>query len=94
MIVDRYSEALERVTGDEPRACPWAAMRDPFVVAVMGAARAATGEDTTPALLLEADPPHAVWLGVQHYVAIRDRVRALVRDEHRKEAERKRAARG
>ena len=94
MIVDRYAEGIEKLTGVAPMTCPWRTFRDPFVASVMEASRACSGEETVPALLLELDLPHAVWQGLLHFVSVRERVRADRRRSEREAHERKAKARG
>lgn len=58
----------ERVAGKAPQTCPWQAFRDPVVrdvLAYYGIAQ--TGMGAHLASIIALDPPHHIWLGLQHY---------------------------
>ena len=83
---------IRHITGDRPTTCPWMAFADPVVVDVLDAYRAcANGMGVTPALLLPSDPPHHVWMGLQHYCHVMAKAKE---DVQRIEKQRAEAPRG
>jgi len=62
------------------------AFSDPLVCEILDAYRSvSTDHGTTPALLLQLDPPNVVWEGVAHYHEVVMRIRL---DDSRRERER------
>ena len=79
MDVDRALRRLEEITGTRPETCPWQAFTDPEVAAVLDLWRVAqTGSGAHLASVLQLNPPHYVWDGLQLYA----HAVAKVRDAH------------
>jgi len=81
-------DVIERQTGARPPTCPWKAFEDPVVRDTLELYRASRiGSDAHLASVRVLNPPHHLWLGVQHYSHALQKVReelAAQREKRRK----------
>ena len=62
-IGENILREIEQAGGTRPHGCPWSALADPYVQAVIGAYR--WNEKGTLAQRWGIDPPHALMLGIE-----------------------------